>query len=75
MGVKAPRTVPATPSGRYTVNYRHIDGTTMDAIVTGAGTGSTLNLKVPSLPKSAQYKTNVPKMTGLRQTNVWSYRA
>lgn len=72
MGMRTPNTVRRS-SGRRTVNYRHIDGTMMDAIVTG-GTGDSLNLKVPSLPKSAQYKTGVAKMTSPKQTNRWMNR-
>lgn len=72
MSRRNPRLVRAT-AGKITVNYRHIDGTTMDAIVLG-GTGTALDLKVPSLPKAAQYKTAVAKMTGAKQTNVWNYR-
>lgn len=53
-----------------TVNYRHTDGTTMSAVVEG-GTGSSLNLWVPHLPKAAQHKVAVAKRTSPKQTNVW----
>lgn len=65
---------PTTRSGgRWTVNYRHVDGTMMDAIVTG-GIGTSLDLRVPSLPQAARNKTAVPKMTASNQTNVWTSR-
>lgn len=67
-----PKTTPRS-SGRQTVSYRHTDGTFHDAIVTG-GTGASLNLRVPSLPKVARDKTGVAKMTARNQTNVWVSR-
>ncbi len=60
-------------SGRSTVQYRNVDGTRMNAVVTG-GTGSSLDLFVPQLPKASQYKTGIAKMTVRTQTNVWMGR-
>ncbi len=56
--------------GRETVNYVHVDGSEMDAVVTG-GTGTSLNLFVPVLPKAVRRKTGIAKRTARTQTNVW----
>lgn len=59
--------------GRHTVMYRNVDGGTMDAVVTG-GSGTSLNLYVPHLPKANQNKTGIAKATARNQTNVWFAR-
>lgn len=56
--------------GRHTVIYHNVDGGTMDAVVEG-GSGTSLNLYVPGLPKAYRHKTGVAKATVRTQTNVW----
>lgn len=56
--------------GRQTVMYRNVDGQNFSAVVTG-GTGTALNLYVPSLPKAQQRKTAIAKATAPKETNVW----
>jgi len=61
-----------TPTGgRRSVSYRDAKGVTRDAVVLGAGTGATLNLSVRQGAGGSRTLTNVPKRTGLKQTNVW----
>jgi hypothetical protein len=67
--VADPKPAPRS-SGRQAVSYRHVDGSVMDAVVEG-GTGTSLNLWVPHLPKANQHKTGVAKRTARAQTNVW----
>lgn len=59
--------------GRHTVMYRNIDGAMMDAVVEG-GTGTSLDIFVPHLPKANQHKTGVAKATARTQTDVWVAR-
>jgi hypothetical protein len=73
MGFRTPNTVRRS-SGRRTVNYRNAKGRTVDASVVSAGTGTTLNLKLPTMMGADRYLVNVPKMTSPKQTNVWSNR-
>ena len=70
--MRTPKTTTRT-GGRHTVQYRNVDGFTMDAVVEG-GTGTSLNLWVPHLPVANRHKTGIAKATGLKQTNVWFAR-
>jgi hypothetical protein len=68
-----PRVNPPTvrdTSGRVTVTYVNIKGRPVDAVVVG-GTGTALNLFIPTMPKASQRPTAVPKRTSLVQTGVW----
>ena len=55
---------------RPTVSYVLPRGRPVDAVVTG-GSGTTLNLRVPSLKGAERIKTGVAKRTALNQTDVW----
>lgn len=60
--------------GYRTVVYRDTKGRTMLARVTSAGTGNTLNLKLPDrdrTTKATTVLTNVAVATTMKSTNAW----
>ena len=63
--------------GKLSVGYRDARGIMRDAVVTGAGTGSTYNIRIRDLDRKTnanQYKTNVALATGSKQTDrIFNY--
>lgn len=64
-------TTTKTRSGFRVVLYRNAAGRKRPAIVTGAGTGNTLNLRVFGASGANKELSNVAKATARTQTNRW----
>lgn len=64
-------TTTKTHSGFRVVLYRTAGGRKRPALVTGAGTGNTLNLRVFSRGAGNKELSNVAKATARTDTNVW----
>lgn len=60
-------------SGRMRVSYRDARGTTMDALVLGAGSVSGVKIKIMN-GNPSRIIDNVAAATGLKQTNVYFSR-
>lgn len=60
-------------SGKYHVEYRDVDGSTLAATVLGPGTSSGLKLNIDS-HVNTRIIDNVAAATGLKQTGVYFSR-
>jgi hypothetical protein len=63
--------------GRKTVQYRDTRGRTHDALVTSAGTGDTVNLRIRDRARgvvASQIIANVPLATSMKSTNAYFQR-
>jgi len=59
-------------AGLRNCTYRDVDGNTWNAVVLGGGSASGLKLRITS--DKNRVVDNVPKATGLKQTNVYFLR-